>query len=89
MVWAANMPALLTTTSSRPCCATALSTAATHWASSETSWVTNVAADLGGDGLALLHLQVGDDDRRALPREHLRTRLADAGRAAGDERDLA
>src|SRR5947209_1148053 len=51
--------------------------------------VGRATADLGGQPLAAVVLEVGEDDRGALGDEQPHGRLADAAGAAGDERRLA
>ena len=67
----------------------ASATAAWPSASWLTSHLTKRAADLGGERLAALGLQVGDDDLAAVRREHARRAFAEARGAAGDDEDLA
>jgi hypothetical protein len=45
--------------------------------------------ECGGDPLGRVPVDVADDHGCAAGREHLRRRAADAGCAAGDDRDLA
>ena len=89
-----EMPALATRMSSLPCRLTMPSIAASTAFESATSKpaIVGLAArrrdglgDLARRGLAL---HVVDDDRRALRRERLAARAADAARAARDQRDL-
>ena len=88
------IPASLTRMSSLPKAATAASTAAFHSASlGHVEVVEDRRAvrlgDVGDDRLALVFEHVGDDHLGAFAGEDPRHAGAHAGRAAGDQRDLA
>ena len=88
-----DRPALLTTRSTPPNASAAASNAAAIAASSVTSAGTAIAtsgpADAPAAASASAGVPVGDDDARALGRQPVRDRPADAGAAAGDQRDPA
>ena len=84
-------PALLNMTWSPPNRSTAKSTSAWTWSASATSVRWNAAASpsVGGQLLAPLGVDVGDDDLSALGHEPLGGRAARCRGAPGDDRDLA
>ena len=82
------MPALLTRRSMRPWRSSVCCTRASTSALRETSARTNVAPGIDRGGRAARGLvEIGEHERRALGREALRAREADAARGAGDDGD--
>ena len=82
------MPAFACTASSFPNRSTIVCTSRSTSSPCDTSVRTKVIAVVGrGDRLAAGGVDVGDHDLRALRRQPLGRRAADAARAAGDDRD--